>query len=112
MAYSMDLRLKVLTAVDRGESEASVARRFEIGERTVRRFKRLRRESGSVAPRKTGPRKPTKITEADDQVMRDAVATRPGITAMELIPMLGVTVVECTVCRRLKKLGLTLKKSR
>lgn len=107
MAYSMDLRMKVLAAVDRGESEASVARRFEIGERTVRRFKRLRRESGSFEPRK-----PTKITEADDQVMRDAVAAWPGITAMELIPLLSVTVAECTVCRRLKKLGLTLKKSR
>ena len=29
MAYSMDLRLKVLAALDRGKSQASVARRFE-----------------------------------------------------------------------------------
>jgi len=31
MAYSKDFRLKVLAAVDRGESEAAVAKRFDIG---------------------------------------------------------------------------------
>ena len=108
----MDLRLKVLTAVDRGESEACVARRFEIGERTVRRFKRLRREVGSVEPAKTGPKSPIKLKAADDQLMREQIAKRPGITLRELQPLLSVKVAESTICRRLKKLGLTLKKSR
>ena len=112
MAYSMDLRLKVLAATDRGESEASVARRFEIGVRTVRRYKRRRRETGSVTPLKTGVKGPTKLTPADDRVMREQVAAKPGITARQLIPLLSVEVAQCTVCRRLKKLGLTLKKSR
>jgi len=38
------------------------------------------------------------------------IAKRPGVTANELRGMLSVEVAECTVCRRLKKLGLTLKK--
>lgn len=111
MAYSMDFRFKVLAALDRGESQASVARRFEISDRTVRRFKN-RRAANRLEPDKTGPQEPIKLTAADDQVMREAVAARPGITANEIRPLLSVEVAECTVCRRLKKLGLRLKKSR
>lgn len=111
MAYSMDFRLKVVKALARGESQASVARRFEISERTVRRFK-VRHEAGRLAAGKTGPKSPMKIMPEDDQLMREQVALRPGITANELRAMLSVEVAECTVCRRLIKIGLTLKKSR
>lgn len=44
--------------------------------------------------------------------MREQVAARPGVTAKELVPLLGVKVAECTVCRALIGLGLRLKKSR
>lgn len=111
MAYSMDLRLKVLAALDRGESQASVAQRFELGLRTVKRFK-ARRDAGRVEADKTGPKLPIKLTPEDDQRMRDAIARRPGITLRELQAVVGVPVAESTICRRLKKLGLTLKKSR
>lgn len=112
MAYSKDFRLKMLAAVDRGESEASVAERFDIGERTVRRFKQRRRLTGDVAANKTGPHGPTKLTPADDERMLEQVRRKPGITAKELQPMLAVKVSISTVCRRLIKLGLSLKKSR
>ena len=111
MAYSMDFRLRVVAALERGESQASVAQRFEISERTVRRFKK-RHGAGRLEADKTGPRSPNKITPQDDQLMREQVALRPGITANELQAMLSVEVAECTVCRRLIKIGLTLKKSR
>ena len=111
MAYSMDFRMKVLAALDRGESQPSVARRFDIGLRTVKRFK-ARRDAGRIEPDKTGPKSPIKITPQDDQLMREQIAKRPGITANELRAMLSVEVAECTVCRRLIKIGLTLKKSR
>jgi transposase len=112
MAYSKDLRLKVLAFVDRGESEAKVARRFDIGERTVRRFKQRRRLTGDVAADKTGPQGPIKLTPADDAVLREQVRRKPGITARELLAMLSVEVAISTVCRRLIRLGLSLKKSR
>lgn len=112
MAYSKDLRLKVLSFIDRGESEAGVARRFDIGERTVRRFKQQRRLTGDVTPRKSGPRGPMKLTPEDDALMGEQVRHRPGITARELVPMLSVEVAISTVCRRLNRLGLSLKKSR
>ncbi len=112
MAYSKDLRLKVLAAVDRGETEAAVAQRFEIGERTVRRFKQRRKHTGDVTPHKTGPKGPTKLTLQDDAILHEQVRGKPGITARELVPMLSVEVSISTVCRRLIKLELSLKKSR
>jgi len=112
MAYSKDLRLKVLAAVDGGESQAAVAWRFDIGERSVRRFKQRRELTGDVAADKTGPKEPIKLTPEDDALMREQVRLKPGVTAWELVAMLGEKVVVSTVCRRLIALGLPLKKSR
>lgn len=110
MTYSMDLRERVVAAVVAGEAIAVVARRFDVARPTVRDW-RDRSRRGELTPGVPGPKGPVKLTEADDQLMRERVAARPGITAMQLIPMLSVEVAECTVCRRLKKLGLRFKKS-
>ena len=112
MAYDKKFRVKVLAAVDRGESQASVARRFEIGVRTVRRFCDRRNLTGDVGPRKTGPQSPRKFTPADDLVLRREIGRKPGVTAKELLPLLSVEVSISAVCRRLIRLGLSLKKSR
>lgn len=111
MAYSMDLRERVVAAVGAGDSVAAVARRFGIQRSTVRDW-RARHGRGGLAPGVPGPKGPVKLTPADEAVMRERVAARPGITAVELMPMLGVVVVESTVCRALRRLGLRLKKSR
>lgn len=111
MTYSMDLRLRVVTAVESGEAVASVARRFSVAWPTVRHW-RDRHRRGVLTPGVPGPKGPVKLTEADDRRMRQAVTEHPGITARQLMAMLGVRVVESTVCRRLKRLGLSLKRSR
>lgn len=109
--YSMDLREKVLTAVDRGESAAAVGRRFEIHERTVRQFIR-RREAGRLEPDKPGPQGPIKLTQADHQKLRELVAADPGLTLKQLADEMSVPVAESTIHRALKKLELSFKKSR
>ena len=110
MTYSMDLRERVVAAVEAGQSIAAVSRRFEVSRPTVRDW-RARAAAGVLEPGVPGPRGPVKLSVEDDAVMVEAVAEKPGITARELIPKLSVAVAECTVCRRLRKLGLTLKKS-
>lgn len=111
MAYSMDLRKRVVLALDSGKSIASVARRFSLTWPTVCDW-HDRHRRGRLVPGRPGPKGPTKLTAADEQRMRDTVAAQPGITAKQLIPMLSVPVVESTVCRALKRLGLSLKRSR
>lgn len=111
MTYSMDLRQRVVAAVNSGASTSVVARRFAIARPTVRQW-RDRAARGELEPGKPGPKDGIKLTKTDDALMRQQVAKRPGITAKQLMPMLSVSVVESTVCRRLKRLGLSLKKSR
>lgn len=111
MAYSPDFRLKVLAFVDAGESAAAVAERFGIGERTVRRLKQRRRLTGDVTADKTGPKGPIKLTPADDALLQEQVRRKPGITARELQPLLTVAVSISAICRRLRALDLSLKKS-
>ena len=111
MTYSMDLRERVVTAVESGEAIASVARRFSVAWPTVRDW-RDRHRRGELTPRTPGPKGSVKLTAADEQRMGQAVAAQPGITAKQLIPMLSVQVVGSTVCRALKRLGLSLKRSR
>lgn len=111
MRYPMEMRKKMLAAVERGESVASVARRFEVSERGVRKLIHCCRQRGTLVPDKTGPKRPTKLTPADDETMRALIDADPGITLKRIATQLSVSVAESTVCRRLRKLGITLKKS-
>ena len=49
--YSKDLRLRVLAAVDRGMPRAEAARVFGVSASSIRRYLRLRRETGDVDPK-------------------------------------------------------------
>lgn len=111
MAYSMDLRLRVVAALERGERVSDVARQFSVS-RTAARDWRDRACEGRLEAGKPGPTGSRVLTEVDDQIMREQVAKKPGITVKQLRAMLSVDVVESTVCQRLKKLGLRSKKSR
>lgn len=111
MTYSMDLRQRVVAAAEAGEAIASVAKRFSVARPTVRGWV-SRHRRGELEPRVPGPKGPVKLTAADEQTLRQAVAAQPGITAKQLMGRLSVAVVESTVCRALRRLGLRLKKSR
>ena len=111
MTYSMDLRERVVRASESGQTTASIAKRFSVTWPTVRNWVD-RDRCGDLAPCTPGPKGSVKLTESDEQRMREVVAANPGITAKQLMPMLSVQVVESTVCRALKRLGLSLKRSR
>ena len=49
-AYSKDLRIRVLEAVDRGTPRPEVVRVFQVSLPTIKRWLRRRRETGSLAP--------------------------------------------------------------
>jgi len=49
-AYSKDLRIRVLDALDRGTPRAAVVRLFGVSSPTITRWRRRRRETGSLAP--------------------------------------------------------------
>ena len=110
MTYSMDLRKRVVAASESGQPIASIAKRFSVTWPTVRNWVD-RYHRGELPPGTPGPKGPMKLTAEDEQRICEVVAAQPGITAKQLMPMLSVSVVESTVCRALKRLGLSLKRS-
>lgn len=109
-AYSMDLRARVISAVDAGESLVSVARRYEVSKRWIGKLLRQRRETGSIVslPRRGG-RKP-KLAEHYER-LRGLVAARPDATLHELREKLPVRVSITALWSALRGLGLAFKKS-
>ena len=59
----MDLRERVVAAVDRGTPRKEIVRTLGVSEPTIRRYLRLRRETGSVAPRPY-PKRPFSIAQS------------------------------------------------
>ena len=59
----MDLRERVLAAVDRGTPRKEIVRTLGVSQPTIRRYLRLRRETGSVAP-KPPPKRPFSIGQS------------------------------------------------
>ena len=108
-AYSMDLRTRVLAALDAGESTAAVADRFSASPAWVRRLARRRRQTGEVAPRTRTPTRVPKLHEYHDRI-RERLAAAPGRTRAELRAGLGVAVALSTLWVAVRSLGYALKK--
>jgi len=109
-AYSMDLRVRVLADYDAGMGTQAVADKYRVSTEWVRSLRRLREQTGQIAPRrgKTGP-KPL-LAEHGEEVTK-LVEEQPDATLEELRQQLGVTASITTIWRAIKALGLTLKKS-
>lgn len=114
---SADIRERVLAAYERGEgTQAALAKRFGIGEASVRRWVRLKRETGSLEPRvaeRYGP--PPKIEMASMPVLEELLAEHPDATNQEFADMMaertGIGVSASTISRAIAVLGWTRKKS-
>lgn len=114
-AYSKDLRLRVLAAVDRGMPRKEAAETFGVSASTVKRYLRLRRETGGVEAKKI-PGPPARKREILKTVLPAQVSRNPDLTLAEHRELLederGVSVSTATVSRVLKDLRLPLKKRR
>jgi transposase len=111
-ALDQDLRDRVLAA-EGGPCE--VARRFGVSSSYVTKARQRRDRLGDVLPGAQRSHTPAKLAGHDD-ALRAEVARRPDATLAELgawvLGTLGISVSVSGLCLRLKRLGLTLKKSR
>jgi transposase len=114
-AYSMDLRERVLAAVDRGTPRKEIVRTLGVSEPTIRRYLRLRRETGSVAS-KPYPKRPFSIGQSVQQ--RRALWNQleeHNDSTLQTHCLLwerkqGAKVSISTMSRAIGRLGWTLKK--
>jgi len=113
--YSVDLRARVIAVLERDEiTDEAAAELFQIGEATVHRWKRLKRETGGLEPRPYGGGYPPRIPPEKTGILRQMVAEQPDLTdqeaAWEYHRRTGTSVSKATMGRTLRKLGLTRKK--
>jgi len=113
--YSTDLRERVLRACAVGdESQAAIARRFEISESAVRSWVRCLRREGRREPKPHGRGFRSILDEDDGAVLRALVAAKNDATLAEytraFIARTGEAISESSVCRALQRHGLVIKK--
>ena len=114
-AYSMDLRERVLAAVDRTTPRKEVVRTLRVSEPTIRRYLRLRRETGSVAP-KPPPKRTFSIGQSVEQrrVLWKQLEEHDDATLERHCQLWEskqkVKVSISTMSRAIRRLGWTLKK--
>ena len=112
-AYSLDLRDRVVRAVAAGQSQAAVARTFQVSRSTVKRYLAQQRRTGSLVPR-TPTHPPPQIGPAQQAALLVQLEAHPDATLAEHCTRWaeeqGVRVSVPTMWRAIARLGWTPKK--
>lgn len=114
-ALSLDLRVRVATAVAQGEAIRLVAERFRVSASTAVRLGQRMRAGASLAPAKRGGPPRSLITAAVAGWLRARLAEKQDLTMRALAAELrerGTPVTHDTVWRFVRREGLTVKKRR
>jgi transposase len=116
-AYSKDLRLKVLAAVERGVPRREVSNLFGISLASISRYIKLKASGREISP-KPSPGRRAKILEnpAHKRALWEQIQGHDMATLEEHREMFerrrGVCVSVATMSRTMRKLGWTFKKDR
>jgi len=107
MAYSQDLRARVIAYVEAGHTQLLAAQRFHINDKTVRQWIVLKAETGSLEPREhRGGAKP-RVTKEELKLYVDA---HPNAILEEMAKHFGFTIPG--IAYHLHKHGYVQKKSK
>ena len=109
----MDLRRRVVAAIEGGMSTRQAAERFSVGIATAGAWARLKRATGDVRPGKQGQRGGSKL-DAHETFILSLIDENKDIALYELAERLeverGVRVVPATIWYFLDKRAITFKK--
>jgi transposase len=115
VALSIDLRRRVVSAIEGGLSCRAAAERFGVSASSAIRWRAQQRRDGGVAPRRQGGDRHSHRIEAHADLILSAVAAKSDITLAELRETLnerGVAVAIGTLWRFFKRRNITRKKRR
>lgn len=114
-AYSLDLRERVVAAMDGGMSQVEAVRTFRVSRATITRWRAQRRATGTLIPR-VPPGQPVTITGAHLPALRTQLDANPDATLAEHAArwnvVHGTSLRQWTLGRAIRRLGWTRKKSR
>lgn len=114
-ALSVDLRRRVIAAVEGGASRRQAAARFGVGVSSAIRWVAQSRQTGDLAPKQRGGRRPSRIDGHADLIMA-WVDAEPDLTLPEIATKLeeatGYRPPPSVVHGFFKRRGVTRKKRR
>jgi len=105
MAYSVELREKAISLVEKGKSKSEVVELLEIGIATLYRWLKKKANGESLDAGKNGGF----IRKIDPEILKEYVRKYPDHTLAEIKHNLGFGI--SAIWYRLKQLKITLKKS-
>jgi transposase len=111
--YSLDLRERVVGAVESGMSRRGAAKLYEVSYAAVIRWVARSKQTGSPAALPMGGKKPFKLAEESGWILR-RLAEKPDITGRELLAELHdreIDVSYYAVWNFLDRAGLSYKKN-
>src|SRR6266536_5774253 len=112
-AYSQDLRQRILHAVDQGKPRAEIVKTFEVSRATIKRYLKLRRETGEVRA-KAIPGRPAKKGAVLQAGLKAQLDAYPDATPEEHCQIWktnqGVQVSTASMSRAIQRLNWTRKK--
>src|SRR5262252_9197872 len=109
---SLDIRKRIVAAVEEGTSCRAAADRFAVSESTAIKLVQQCQQTGSLEPGRMGGYRPFALA-AHDRLVRELIAQAPDQTLDELRDRLaghGIIVGRTSVHRYVSALGLTRKK--
>lgn len=116
-AYSLDLRQKIVQAVERGTgSQRQIAELFGVSLSFVEKLLIRVRHTGQAAAKKQGGQRPPRLGQAVCERVRQWLQEQPDLTLEELSDRLWDTarirISVSALCRVLQQQGLPRKKRR
>jgi transposase len=113
---SIDLRTRLISAVEGGMSRRSAAERFGVAASTAIKWVDQWRRTGDVRPRPQGGDKRSQRIEAHAEEILALIEETPDITLAEIALHLeeahGLKVAQSTVWRLLDRRAMAFKKNR
>ena len=116
-AYSEDLRLKALAALDRGMPRKEAVGTFDVSLATLKRWLKRRREGEGLTPKPSPGRTPRILATSEERRALWEQLEENGDATLERHRELwegrrGVRVSVATMSRAVRRLGWTRKKDR
>jgi transposase len=113
--YSLDLRKRVIEAVNNGMTQCEAAKIFSVSYSTIYNWLNLQHETGSLEPKPNNFPNRLKITKPIQEFIINLVKNKSDITLLEIKDILeeeiNFIIDDSNISRFLKKAGFTRKKN-
>lgn len=113
-SYSMDLRERLVAGRENGQSAEELAKQFKVSKRSVERYWKRQRDTGSAKPKQRGGYRRSCL-EGHDETLRAWIAEQSDLTLIQIQERLQRELQIClgltAIWQRLQGLGLSFKKN-